>query len=96
MARLPPLRGALVDPSGRVQVCVLHGDLSQLHPRSRDPGTIHARLAVKDKEMLVLRKSGHGIVVDSERETVFQRVCKWMEKRAGRSEPELAGTPAVA
>ena len=56
----------------------------------------YQRLAAKDKEMLVLRKSGHGIVVDSERETVFQRVCEWMEKRAGRSEPEPAGTPTVA
>jgi len=56
----------------------------------------YQRLPATDKEILALRKSGHLVVVDSERETVFQRVCEWMEKRAGRSAPEPAGTSTVA
>jgi carboxylesterase len=37
-----------------------------------------ARLGADDREELVLLKSGHGLVVDSECELVFQRVYDWI------------------
>ena len=41
----------------------------------------YERLGAEDKELLVLQNSGHGLVVDSEREFVFERVAKWVADR---------------
>ena len=38
----------------------------------------YARLGAQDKEQFVQRKSGHGLVVDSECELVFQRIYQWI------------------
>jgi carboxylesterase len=38
----------------------------------------YAQLGAKDKEQMVMQKSGHGLVVDSECEIVFQRVFEWI------------------
>jgi carboxylesterase len=38
----------------------------------------YERMGAQDKELLALHKSGHGLVVDSECELVFQRVHKWI------------------
>jgi carboxylesterase len=47
-------------------------------------------LPSEDKEMLELHESGHLVVLDSERDVVFQRVSEWMQTRTGRSAPEPA------
>jgi len=38
----------------------------------------YERIAAQDKELLVLHNSGHGLVVDSECELVFQKTYEWM------------------
>jgi len=43
----------------------------------------YEQLAAPDKEQLVLHKSGHGIVVDSESEFVFRQVHDWISARRG-------------
>jgi carboxylesterase len=43
----------------------------------------YQHIGAKDKELLTLHQSGHGLVVDSERETVFQRTYEWIAARRG-------------
>ncbi len=43
----------------------------------------YEQLGTQDKERLVLYKSGHGVVVDSEREFVFRQVHEWISARRG-------------
>ena len=43
----------------------------------------YKRIAARDKELLVLHNSGHGLVVDSESELVFQKVYAWTTARQG-------------
>jgi carboxylesterase len=52
------------------------GDMS-IHPQSGP--TLYNEIGSTDKEQLVLHNSGHGIVLDVERETVFQKVCDWVQ-----------------
>lgn len=47
-----------------------------IHPQSGP--TLHAEIGSQDKEQLVLHKSGHGIVLDAEREVVFAKSYAWM------------------
>ena len=51
------------------------GDMS-IHPQSGP--TLYKEIGSPDKEQLVLHNSGHGIVLDVEREIVFQKVCDWV------------------
>jgi carboxylesterase len=51
------------------------GDMS-IHPHSGP--TLYKEIGSADKEQLVLHNSGHGIVLDVERETVFLEVCNWI------------------
>nr|MBC7245018.1 alpha/beta fold hydrolase [Chloroflexota bacterium] len=41
----------------------------------------YQRIGSEDKELLVLHNSGHGLVVDSERQFVFQKVYEWITAR---------------
>lgn len=41
----------------------------------------YEQLAAPDKEQLVLHKSGHGVVVDSESEFAFRQVHDWTSAR---------------
>ncbi|MBC7233624.1 MAG: alpha/beta fold hydrolase [Chloroflexi bacterium] len=43
--------------------------------------TVYKRLGSEDKELLVLHHSGHGLVVDSECQLVFQKVYEWIIAR---------------
>jgi carboxylesterase len=45
---------------------------------ARSGPTIYEGVAAAEKEMLVLRNSGHGIVADTECETVFEKVYRWV------------------
>lgn len=45
---------------------------------------IHQRVASVDKELVVFGNSGHGLVADTEREAVFQKVCDWVMAHQGR------------
>jgi carboxylesterase len=47
-----------------------------IHPQSGP--TLYKEIGSADKEQLVLHNSGHGIVLDVERETVFLKVCDWI------------------
>jgi carboxylesterase len=38
----------------------------------------YEQVGAQDKELLALHQSGHGLVVDSEREAVFKRVYEWI------------------
>jgi len=64
---------------GRIRVPTLviyaTGDMS-IAPQSGP--TIYNRIAAKDKDLLILHNSGHGIVVDSECELVFRKVYGWI------------------
>jgi carboxylesterase len=51
------------------------GDMS-IHPQSGP--TLYKEIGSPDKEQLVLHNSGHGIVLDVERQMVFQRVYEWV------------------
>jgi carboxylesterase len=44
----------------------------------------YQRIGAQDKELLALHRSGHGLVVDSERQLVFQKVCEWITARQGK------------
>ena len=48
-----------------------------IHPQSGP--TLCNELGSPDKEQLVLHNSGHGIVLDVEREMVFQKTCEWVD-----------------
>ena len=41
----------------------------------------YQRIGAQDKELLALHQSGHGLVVDSERQLVFQKVDEWISAR---------------
>ncbi len=41
----------------------------------------YEHIGAQDKELLALHQSGHGLVVDSEREFVFRKVCGWIVQR---------------
>jgi len=71
---------------------VVRGELDQVHTPtlvvyatgdmsiSPDSGPdVYDGIATRDKELVVLRGSGHGLVVDSECEFVFRTVCDWIE-----------------
>jgi len=47
-----------------------------IHPQSGP--ILQAEIGAQDKQSLVLPRSGHGIVLDVEREMVFQRACDWI------------------
>lgn len=47
-----------------------------IHPQSGP--VLYKEIGSEDKEQLVLHDSGHGIVLDVERETVFQKVFDWV------------------
>jgi carboxylesterase len=51
------------------------GDMS-IHPRSGP--TLYNKIGSPDKEQLVLHNSGHGIVLDAEREVVFEKTYAWI------------------
>lgn len=51
------------------------GDMS-IHPQSGP--TLYNEIASPGKEQIVLHNSGHGIVLDAEREVVFQKTYGWM------------------
>ncbi|MGC8785836.1 MAG: alpha/beta hydrolase [Anaerolineae bacterium] len=40
---------------------------------------VYKHIGAEDKELLVLYNSGHGLVVDSEHQLVFQRVYEWIQ-----------------
>ena len=42
----------------------------------------YARLASPDKELVCLENSGHGLVVDVEHSTVFDKMYGWIASRA--------------
>lgn len=50
-----------------------------IHPQSGP--TLYKEIGSADKEQLVLHNSGHGIVLDVEREKVFQKVYDWITAR---------------
>jgi esterase/lipase len=50
-----------------------------IHPQSGP--TLYNEISSADKEQLVLHNSGHGIVLDAEREIVFQKVLDWVAAR---------------
>lgn len=54
------------------------GDMS-IHPQSGP--TLYKEIGSADKETLVLHNCGHGLVLDVEREVVFQKVCDWVAAR---------------
>ncbi len=47
-------------------------------------------IGAQDKEMLALHRSGHGLVVDSERQLVFEKVYEWIAAHRGKG---AAGSP---
>jgi carboxylesterase len=47
-----------------------------IHPQSGP--TLYREIGSPDKEQLVLHNSGHGLVLDVERQTVFQKVYEWV------------------
>jgi len=51
-----------------------------IHPQSGP--TLYNEIGSPDKEQLVLHNSGHGIVLDAERETVFEKVYTWVTARS--------------
>jgi carboxylesterase len=61
----------------RTPVLIIYAtrDMS-IHPQSGP--TLYNEIGSPDKEQLVLRNSGHGIVLDAEREKVFQKVYDWV------------------
>ena len=42
-------------------------------------------ISESDKEMLVLHNPGHGLVVDSERDPIFQKVYEWIGRHHGQA-----------
>lgn len=64
----------------RTPVLIIYAtrDMS-IHPQSGP--TLYNEIGSADKEQLVLHNSGHGIVLDVERETVFQKVYDWVTAR---------------
>ncbi len=50
-----------------------------IHPQSGP--TLYKEIGSADKEQLVLHNCGHGLVLDVEREAVFQKVCDWVAAR---------------
>jgi carboxylesterase len=47
-----------------------------IHPQSGP--TLYNEIGSPDKEQLVLHNSGHGIVLDAEREVVFEKMYTWI------------------
>jgi carboxylesterase len=47
---------------------------------------LHDRLAATDKTLVWLEQSGHNLLVDGERESVFARSYAWMMERSGQGE----------
>lgn len=64
----------------RTPVLIIYAtrDMS-IHPQSGP--TLYKEIGSADKEQLVLHNSGHGLVLDVERETVFEKTYSWIATR---------------
>jgi len=69
-------------PRIRVPAIIFHSTRDKiLHPAAGK--LAFARHGSADKELLALRNSGHGMIVDSEREMIFARTYGFLVAHAG-------------
>jgi len=77
------LQGLVKESLGRITVPVLliHGARDQTIPLG-NADYIYEHLGSEDKRLLWFENSGHGLVVDSEKEAVWARAYAFIIRRA--------------